>query len=99
MTPPSGLEGPPRDLSESREGGVETVGEELDRNRRCDRLDELVRGGDDDEAVGGGGDDLLAGVRAAAALDDPAVGRDLIRSVDCDVEPGDAVERLDGKTK
>ena len=40
------------DLSEPRERRVEPVGKELEWNRRRDRLDELVGGGDDDEAVG-----------------------------------------------
>ena len=60
-----------------------------------DRVDGLGRVGDDDEALGGRGDDLLARVRAAAALDEPAVGRDLVGAVDRDVEPVEALERLD----
>ena len=45
--------------------------------------------------VGRGGDDLLAQVGAAAALDQPAVGGDLVGAVDRDVEPLQAVEVLD----
>ena len=50
-------------------------------------LDRLARVGDHDEALGGRGDDLLAQVGAAAALDQPAVGRHLVGAVDRDVEP------------
>src|SRR5262249_33502633 len=42
------------------------------------------------------GDDLLAQVGRAAALDQPAVGPDLVGAVDRDVEPREAVEILDG---
>ena len=63
---------------------------QLERDRRRDPLHGLRRVGDDDEALGGGGDDLLARVGAAAALDQPAVGRDLVGAVDREVE---AVER------
>src|SRR5205823_707283 len=78
-----------------RDGGqrrVDAEGQELKRYRRRERLDELVGRGDDDEALRGGGDDLLARVRGAAALDQPAVGRDLVGAVDGDVEPGQALE-------
>jgi hypothetical protein len=44
---------------------------------------------DDHKAVGGGRDQLLAGVGSAAALDQPAVGADLICSIDRDVESVD----------
>ena len=49
-------------------------------------VDRLARVGDDDEALGRRGDDLLAQVGAAAALDQPAVGRHLVGAVDRDVE-------------
>ena len=55
----------------------------------------LSRRGDHDEAVGRRRDDLLARVRAAAALDEPAVGVDLVGAVDRDVEPVELLERLD----
>ena len=61
------------DLAEAGERRVKAVGEELQGDRRRDRLDEFVGGGDDDEAVGRGGDDLLARVRGAAALYDTQV--------------------------
>ena len=69
--------------------------EQLERDRRPDRVDDLVASGDHDEAVGRRGDDLLARVRAAAALDEPAVGLDLVGAVDRDVEPVELLERLD----
>ena len=40
-------------------------------------------------------DDLLAGVRAAAALDEPARRIDLVGAVDGDVQLGERFERLD----
>src|SRR5205823_14806500 len=78
---------------------LEPEGEQLERHGRGERLDELVRRGDDDEAVGRGGDDLLARVRRAAALDEPAVRRDLVGAVDRDVETVERVERLDRQTE
>ena len=56
-------------------------------------LYELVRGDDDDEAIGCRSDDLLACLRSAAALHEPAVSRNLVGSVNGDVE---AVERVEG---
>jgi predicted peroxiredoxin len=38
-------------------------------------------------------------VRGSAALHDPAVGGDLVGTVDGDVQPGDSLERLDGETE
>ena len=58
-------------------------------------LDGLGRVGDDDEPVRGPRDDLLPGVRAAAALHQPAVRGDLVRAVDGDVETVDARDVLD----
>ena len=51
---------------------------QLQRNRSRELIHRLARVGDDDEPVGGRRDDLLAQVRAAAALDQPAVRRDLV---------------------
>ena len=61
----------------------------------ADPVHGLGRVDDDDEPVGGRGDDLLAGVRSAAALDQPAVRRDLVGAVDREIEAVEAVERLD----
>ena len=47
--------------------------------------------------VGRRGDDLLARVRAAAALDEPAGRVDLVGAVDRDVEAVERVEGLDGQ--
>ena len=69
--------------------------QQLERHRRPERVDDLVARGDHHEAVGRGRDDLLARVRAAAALDDPVVGIDLVGAVDRDVEPVELLERLD----
>ena len=54
---------------------------------------------DHHEAVGRRRDDLLARVRAAAALDEPAVGVDLVGAVDRDVEPVELLERLDRRAR
>jgi hypothetical protein len=80
-------------VPQRRERRRQPEGQQLERDRRADAIDELVPRGDHDEAIRRGGDELLARVRAAAALDDPAVGRDLVCSVDRDVEP---LERLTG---
>ncbi len=69
--------------------------QDLHRHRRREPVDRLVGGADDDEAVRGRRDHLLAHVRPAAALDDPAVGSDLVGAVDHDVEPLERLERLD----
>ena len=69
--------------------------EQLERDRCGDRVDRLRRVGDDDEALSRRGDDLLARVGAAPALDEPAVGRDLVGAVDRDVEPVEVLEGLD----
>src|SRR5690349_11538863 len=74
-------------------GGAEA--EQLQRYRPGELLDRLARVADDDEALDRRGDDLLAQVGAAAALDQPAVGRHLVGAVDRDVEMGEAVEVLD----
>ena len=65
---------------------------QLERQRRPQPVDQLVGGSDDDEATGGGSDDLFAGVGSAAALDQPAVGVDLVGAVDRQVETGDRIE-------
>ena len=62
------------DVAERAQRGVEAVGEQLERDRGREMASTgLSDAADDDEAVGGGGDDLLARVRRAAALDQPAV--------------------------
>ena len=94
---PSGLAGTSRQPGggERGEGVLGPEAEDLERHRRVQRLDELVRGGDDDEAPRRGGDDLLARVGGAAALDEPAGGVDLVGPVDRDVQLAEGVERLD----
>jgi hypothetical protein len=73
-------------LSEPRDRGVGPEAEQLQRQRRAQRLDRLARVHDDDEAGRRRRDDLLAQVGAAAPLDEPAVRGDLVRPVDRDVE-------------
>ncbi len=85
---------------EPQQRRAEAVLEQLERHRRRERFDELVGRGDHDEAVGRRRDGLLARVRAAAALHEPARRRDLVGAVDRDVEPigrVGAAERLDGQ--
>ena len=62
-------------------------------------IDEFGRVGDDNEALGGRGDNLLAGVGAAAAFHEPAVGGYLVRAIDGDVETLDAREVLDSEAE
>ena len=81
-------------VSEPAQRRGHAVGEQLERDRRRQRLDQLVRRGDHDEALGGTRDDLLARVGSAAALHEPPGRIDLIGAVDRDVEPVEAVERL-----
>jgi hypothetical protein len=69
--------------------------DQLERHGRPERIDDLVARGDHHEAVRRGRDDLLARVGAAAALDDPVRGIDLVGAVDRDVEPVELLERLD----
>jgi len=69
--------------------------QQLERDRRADPLDHLVARGDHDEARSRRRDDLLARVCAPAALDEPAVGIDLVGAVDRDVERVELLERLD----
>ena len=76
------------DSAERAQGGREAEVQQFDRNRRMQRQGRLAGVGDDDEAVGRRGDDLLPGVGAAAALDQPPVGSDLVRAVDRDVQFG-----------
>ena len=90
------------DVAEGGERGGETVLEQLERDRRANRLDELVRRHDHDEPLGGPGDDLLPRVRPSASLDEPAVARDLVGAVDREVETRERVrsgERLEGETR
>ena len=75
---------------------------QLERNRRRDIVDELVRRDDDDEALGRRRHDLLARVGAAASLYDPAVACDLVGAVHCDIEASELRargERLDAKAQ
>ena len=53
---------PQLDRPEPSQRRGQAVLEQLERDRRADPLDELVRGDDDDEALGRRGDELLAGV-------------------------------------
>src|ERR671937_1438630 len=69
--------------------------QQFKRYRRGNGGDELVRGGDDYEALGGGGHHLLARVRTAATLDQPASRRDLVGSVDRKIEAAEAREGAD----
>ena len=88
MTPPSGLLGSVAELdgADALERRREAELEELERHRRLQPLDELVRRDDDHEPRGRGGDRLLARVGRAAALHDPPRRRDLVGPVDRDVE-------------
>ena len=81
--------------AEGAQRRLQAEGQQLERDGRPEVVHRLVRGGDDDEAVGRGGDDLLPRVRGAAALDEPAVGGDLVGAVDREVEPVEGVEGLD----
>src|SRR5262245_49300756 len=81
--------------ADSCEGRSSAVGQDLERNRRADRLDELVGGDDDDEALGGCRDDLFAREGRAPALDQPAAGGDLVGTVHGEIEAFELVERLD----
>ncbi len=83
------------DVAELAQGRGEPEAMQLERDRRADLGDRLRGVGDDDEALGRRGDDLLAGVGAAASLDQPAVRRDLVGAVDREVEAVEAVEVLD----
>ena len=80
------------ELAQSRR---QPEGVQLERDRGADLRDRLRRVGDHDEPVGRRGDDLLARVRAAAALDQPAVRGDLVSAVDRDIEAVEPVELLD----
>ena len=81
--------------AEPGQGRGDAEGEQLQRHRPAQGVDRLAGVGDDDEALGRRGDDLLAQVGGPAALDQPAVGGDLVGAVDRDVEPLQAVELLD----
>ncbi len=81
--------------SERGQGRLQPEREHLERNRGREVVHELVRGDDDDEPVRCCRRDLLARVRAAAALDQPTFPRDLVCSVDCDVEAVEGIEALD----
>ncbi len=68
------------------------------RGTGAPRCGHELRGVDDHhELVGCGGHDLLAGLRAACALHQPAAGRDLVGAVDRHVERVEAVELLDAQ--
>jgi hypothetical protein len=82
-------------LAEQPQRGGHPEAQQLERHGRPQRVDDLVRGGDHDEPRRRHGHDLLARVRAAAALDRPAVGRHLVGAVDRDVERVERLERLD----
>ncbi len=83
-----------------RSGETEVV--ELERDGRSEGVDELVRRHDHDEPICRCSDCLLARVRAATALDEPPVGRDLVGTVDRDVEASERCrsrKRLDGEAE
>ena len=68
---------------------------DLDRQRKgAEPRDDLGRIRDDDHPLRGGGDDLLAQQRAAAALDQPELGIDLVGTVDRQIELWDLVQKL-----
>ena len=93
-----GSVGTQRDLAEllrdAGQRGGEAEGAKLQRDRGPDPVHRLRGVRDHDEALRRGGDDLLAGVGAAASLDQPMIGRDLVGAVDRDVEPIELVEGL-----
>ena len=82
-------------LAEALQGRAQAEAEQLQRHRGAQRRDRLSGVGDHDEALGRGGDDLLAQLGAAAALDQPAVGGDLVCSIDRDVKSLQLAELLD----
>src|SRR5689334_21948118 len=84
-----------RGWADPAHGGAQPEGQELERYWSVQRRDRLGGVGDNDEPVRGPGHDLLPGVRAAAALDQPAVRGDLVGAVDGDVEPVDARDVFD----
>ena len=86
-------------LGQLAQSGRQSEGQELQRHRGVEPVDGLVRRHDDDEAVGGGRHDALAGVRTAAALDEPSGGIHLIGPVDGDVEPVHLGEGPDEPTR
>ena len=82
-------------LAEPLERRGEPERDELERDRRSQPVDELVRGDDHDEAIGCRRDDLLPRVGAAATLHEPGVGRELVGPVDGDVESSEAAVECD----
>ena len=88
-----------RHVPEAVERRREAELEQLERHRSVQRGHRLRRVGDDHEPVGRDRDQLLARVRGASALHEPAVGRDLVRAVDRHVEAIDRVERLDSQAQ
>ena len=81
--------------TESPQGRGQPEGEKLERDRRRERLHELVRRRDHHEALRRRSHDLLPGVGGTASLYEPACRIDLVGSVDGDVEPVEVLERLD----
>ncbi len=71
--------------------------QQLERHRRVQRGDDLLGRDDHDEPARRRGDDLLAGLRRAAALDEPAGRVDLVGAVDREVELAERVEVFDGQ--
>ena len=86
---------PQRHRADASHRRVQAEGEQFQRNRSAQDLDWLRLICDDDEAICRDRDEFLAGVRRAAAFDQPTVRRDLVGAVDRDVEPLDVTERLD----
>lgn len=85
----------PTCMPEPPQGRLGAEGEKLERNWWREPLYALVRRRDHDEAIGRRGHHLLARVRGAAALDQPAVRSDLIRAVDGQIQSVELVERVD----
>jgi hypothetical protein len=79
---------------QSLQGGCQPEKEQLQRNRRVDSLDRFCRVSDDYETFGGHSDEFLPGVSTSPSLDQPAVGSDLVCSVDCHVQVFDSGKRL-----
>ena len=91
------LDGAQLDASEPAKRRFDPKRQQLEWHGRPEALDTLVRGRDDNEALRSSRHDLLACVRRAATLDHPAIGSDLIGTVDCHVELAQRIERLDGE--
>ncbi len=79
--------------------GPEAEGEQLERDGAVEGVHRLGRVDDHDETVRRRGHDFFPRVRRAASLYQPAIGRDLVRTVDRHVEMVDVGERFHIKAK